>query len=840
MVGRPGGRRWRWGPWIALAAVALLGLLILATAWGLWRATRPRRDGRWVVQGLGGAVRIGRDAAGIPHVEAGTENDAWFATGFVHGQDRLFQMDVARRAVAGRLAELFGDPAVPLDRWARRHQHQAAASAMLDRATPREREALQAYADGVNAAVSAAISLPPEYHLLAVPFEPWSRLDSVLVIRGLQERLSESSRELTRFRMAQEVGILAAHFLLDGRVRGEAVILAGNAPGSEEPAGTTQGMLRREAEELGLPVERDVRAAGEARERAATVIAPGWQAERERDLGIGSNAWVVGGRRSATGSPLLANDTHLRLETPSTFYLMDLEWPGQRVAGATIPGFPGVLIGRNRRIAWGVTILTADVRDYVIERRDPDRPDRYLISGPGGPHLPFETHQEIIRVKGKEAVVEKVLSTRHGPVVDPAWSETTVLVEVREWTPGLGALAAVRGYDLASDFAAFRAAAARHGRPAENLLYADVDGHVGYVAAGWIPLRRGTSGLLPVAGWRHGKLFAGQDPVEDRPFALDPADGFLVTANNRVMDGVRSERWNRAWPDADRAARAAELIRERPRHDAVSFRRMQGDTFSRRAQRIMEALEELRAAGAFEPAPRSDSEAAWSMLSRWEARYSSGPAPGLFALFWDRLKERAFADDVGESLSRSADMGLMKLLGVADVLGPATAAGEPSWWDDLSTPSMEEHLAEQVSGGLGDAWRMMRRKAGAGTKTWDWPQLHQARFMHPMGRDIVLLGRLLDGPSLPVAGAAGCLLATGCFPERSFDVVSLPALRMVADLSSGGGLRMVIPLGESGIPASPHYEDQALLWSAVSDLEIFPGGGSRADSGRVLLLEPGP
>ncbi|TDI35548.1 MAG: penicillin acylase family protein [Acidobacteria bacterium] len=830
------GRLLKWG----LAGLVPVLILAAAGAWFRWQAPLPVTTGTLLVQGAAEAITIVRDDFGVPHVTSGSESDAAFATGFLHGQDRLFQMDLMRRSTAGRLSELFGPMAVSADRQARRRGVYLGVAESIAR-TPGARDFLQAYADGVNAAVAAAWALPVEYLLLRASFSPWSAEDSILVIRAMQESLSHSSRELVRFAAAEKVGIRAAAWLLDGRLKDDVVILEDVVPAgavdADVAARLTATLLDRQAADLGLALDMPDLPAAEI----SAVARPLVQEEMTAlwsDTVYGSNSWVVAGARTAGGAPLLANDTHLALSMPAPFYMVDLNWPQVHVAGATVPGFPGVIIGRTGKMAWGVTILTADVADYVVETVHPEDPGRYLVlDDAAGAGRPFQEREELIQVRGGEAVTEMVRSTIHGPVVDEEWRPGRVLVRAT-WPAGrVGALTALRGFALAENGTAFRAAAAEHDRPAENLVYAHVDGTIGYVAAGNLVRRAGYSGLLPVAGRVHGQLFDGWDDPLDRPWSENPGRGFLVTANNRVMRGPRAHGWNGVWIRADRAARARALLTSRRDHDAASFRVMQGDTFSRRAALILEPLAELLRQGAWEADPGvQNAVEAWDILAAWDHRYDEGPAPGLYALFHENLLVSLFADELGDSLNRAADAGLMKLLAPQNFEDGAPMGLVHDWWDDTRTSDRVETVNSQVNAALAAAWEDMESRVPGGPATWDWPDMHRVHFVHPLGR-LPLLARWFNGPDLPVGGAGGVLMAAAFRASRSFDVFAMPAMRMVADMGEGGGLRMVIPPGQSGIPASSHFVDQAQLWQELGDLEIVMPARPAVST---LILQPAP
>jgi penicillin amidase len=842
MSSRPkAGRRWRRILGRILAVFCALLVVMVLVLWVRWRAPLPQVSGTLQVAGAQAPMTLVRDAHGVPHVTAGSEQDAAFATGFLHGQDRLFQMDLMRRAASGRLSELFGSIAVEMDRRSRRLGHAQAATAGLSRLSGDGRAVLESYAAGVNAAAAAAWALPVEYALLRSHFEPWTAHDSVLAIRTMQERLVLSSREMTRYRMAEQVGVDAAVWMMDGRLHGDAVVLEEEV--AEDPAAEAlayqelQARLRQEADELGLPL--GMPAVGDNPAGPVAALGVGWQENGESgDTILGSNAWVLGAERTATAGPLLANDTHLAIDLPAPFYLIDLQWPQAHVAGVTVPGFPGVVIGRNSSIAWGVTILTADMVDYVVETLHPENPDLYLAAGDeSGAGRAFDLREETIQVRGGDPVVEVVKSTEHGPVIDPDWRPGRVLVRAAQPPGQVGALTTVRGFDVAADFESFAAAAAFHDLPAENLVYADVAGNIGYVAAAELPVRVAHSGLLPVAGQMHHAIYDGRDDPSDRPRGLNPARGYLESANNRVMRGPRGDDWNHAWIRGDRASRARELVMARSHHDAASVRSMQADTWSRQAALLLDPLQELLAAEVWAlPVEDEPARRAWEILATWDRAYSRGAAPGLFALFQSELLGQVFADDVGQALAGSAAAGLLKLLAPERFVDGQPADLEHDWWDDGSTQDQTETLESQVNQALALAWNEMERRAPGGPQAWQWPDLHRAHFRHPLG-GLPVLGDLFNGPDLPVEGAGGVLLANAFSASRSFKVFAIPAMRMIADLSPDGGMRMVVPIGQSGLAASRHYQDQALMWRDGGDMEIYLPYWQAA---ATLELEPLP
>ena len=526
---------------LTLIGVVLLGALGLGGGYLWLRGSLPQVDGEIVVTGLGAPVTIVRDRWAIPHIEASSLLDASFALGFVHAQDRLWQMEFQRRLGAGRLAEILGAAALPSDRFMRTLGFYRLAEASLAHLEPDTVAWLQAYADGVNAFLQSRTGpLPPEFLILRHgELEPWRPADSLVWLRLMALDLATNYRdELARARLARRLS---------------AEQIADIWPTYPESAPVTLVELAR-----ALPWDE-----------LAAVLPPA------EPGGVGSNAWVVGPGRSTTGGALLANDPHLGLQAPGVWYLAHLETPGLELIGATLPGIPAVVLGHNGTIAWGFTNTGADTQDLFIERVDPEDPTRYLT--PEGA-APFEVREERIRIAGAPPVALTVRATRHGPVISDLLPDAAAFgadrVVALAWsalTEDDLALQALLGVGKARNWQQFVTALRDVGAPMQNIHYADTSGHIGFIAPGRVPIRRNGDGRWPVPGWTGEYDWQGWIPFEALPQTIDPAAGVLFNANNRIVPADYPYLLTADWEAPHRARRLAQLL-ERDAFGPADFR----------------------------------------------------------------------------------------------------------------------------------------------------------------------------------------------------------------------------------------------------------------------------
>ena len=608
---------------IVLLAAALAGLLAGAGYFYL-KQSLPVLEGTIRIAGLDAPVELLRDAYGIPHIRAQSIEDAYFGLGFAHAQDRLWQMEIDRRIAAGRLAEILGAKALDTDRFLRTLGVRRAADASLTHLDAGTRRLLDAYAAGVNAFLATRPVLPPEFWLLRTRPEPWTATDSIAWIKMMAWDLGANwKNELLRMRLAKTLSNARIEELLPPY------------PGDAPPK-------IADLKELYAGLGGGAQGLAKAMQQVAARL-PHWLG-----AGAGSNNWVVSGKRSASGKPLLANDPHLDLSAPPVWYFAQLSAPGLDAIGATLPGVPGVLLGRNSRIAWGATNTGPDVQDLYIEKLQGR--DAYLT--PGGPR-PFTLREETIRVRGGPDFKLTVRSTRHGPVISDVLRQAKGLapqgyVLAFDWTalsPDDTSIRAAMNLGRAQNWKEFRDALRDLQAPQQNMVYADVDGNIGFVAAGRVPVRKADNdlkGLAPAPGWEAKYDWAGWIPFDELPQSYNPPGGEIVTANQKIVPPGYRPFITSEWQPPYRAERIKQLLDAVPRHTVPSFARMQADVVSLPAREQLPRMLKTRPASA-------QARQALELLSGLGRQHGGRPTR---AADHDRVVARARARDLRRRAGR--------------------------------------------------------------------------------------------------------------------------------------------------------------------------------------------
>jgi penicillin amidase len=763
------------------ALVATLLVAVVAVAWAGWVARRalPPRSGTFHLRGLVGRVEVVRDRWGVPHVFADSDEDAYFGLGWAAAQDRLFQMELNRRLAQGRLAEIFGPRALKTDRLFRTMDFSGTARRMLARARPEALRAAEAYARGVNAWVSELRGrLPPEFALLRMGFEP-ARADDFAGILGFMAWNLNLSWDFDPLfeRLVQKVGEERALELFPYDFGGSPSVY----PGAEQGVGGLKlSLLDASAE------DRDLVAFGPSLS--------------------GSNNWVVGPSRSASGQPILCNDPHLSHSLPGIWYEAHLKTPTLDVAGVTIPGFPLVVIGHNRDIAWGMTNLMLDGGDFFIETVEPGEPGRVMSVGEW---VPIRTRTEIIKVRGAPDVSISVRITPHGPIVsDFVPNEKRALAF--QWNYSMatdgGEIDALYALDRARNWGEFRSAARGFGAVAQNIAYADRKGHIGLQAVGAIPRFRGRrDGLRFRAGSDGSEDWDGFVPFEEHPFAFDPPRGWLASANNPTVPAPAPYYISSQWEPVDRYTRIRELLEAKTKLSVEDMQKIQQDTVVVSAREIAPLVVAAVDSG---PEPTAAVAAAAALFRGWDGDMrADSPAAALFAVFYRRLFYAIFADELGIDLARAYRS---KANVSAIMMRAVLAGGHDRWFDRVDTPGVETR-DDILRATLDKSVREIRDALEDDPQGWRWGRLHTLEFQHPLGRASRLLGFYFDRGPFPVPGHNQTVDKME-FEEQSFKVVHGPSMRQIADLSSLERTLAVLPGGESGIPSSAHYADLMPLW----------------------------
>ncbi|HEU4392291.1 MAG TPA: penicillin acylase family protein [Solirubrobacterales bacterium] len=744
-----------------------------AAAWH-WLARRPlpKQRGTIELSGLEGRVRVRRDRWGVPHIEADALADLYFAEGFVHAQDRLWQMDFYRRVVEGRVAEIAGEEGLPIDRLLRTlgvHRTARQEEAALD---PRLRASLERFCEGVNTAAAEAPALPFEMQLLRLEFRPWRPVDILGLGKLLAFGLSTNwERELLRADMLRALGPELS-------ARLDPTYPADNPVVTQE-AWSGDGLAIVEQIDA---VRRSIGLAAEA---------------------SGSNNWAVSGSLSATGSPLIAGDPHLPPSMPGIWYQVGLSHGERFVRGASLPGLPGVYMGQNNDVCWTFTNVMADVQDLFVERVDGDS---YLFEDEW---RPLQTVREEIAVKGRsEPVALDVRATHHGPIVNEALGADEEEPLALAWQTLAEPTAFAGMFELLEIGSGPELVAKLEGHtsPASNLIWADRHGSIGYKLIGRLPQRRGGCPDLPKPGWSGEFEWEGTVPYDELPETTDPESGYLVTANNRIVGDEYPHHITSEWLDGFRAKRIEQMLGESEEHDIEGFEAMQSDNLS------LPGIEAARRLGRLEPRGQRELSAL-ERLRSWDGRLDPDTIAGtIYQAFLLRLAREvaraAIGDrDLCERWLDRADNGFTPhitspwrwhshLMGLWEE-GDEELIGRP--WDEL--------VLEALAGALDD----LEERFGPDPEAWRWGQVHEMEFPHPLGEANPVLRRLLNR-RLRAGGAQETVSQIAYDPNDPYKAVWAPSWRMVADPTAPARSRWQMFTGQSGHPASPHYDDLQADW----------------------------
>ena len=785
----------------------LLLCLFSATALGQQQAVQ--------IKGIKDKITIYRDERGIPYIEAKNDEDLYFAQGYATATDRLWQMDLFRRTVRGELAEVLtagpGNFALDQDKLHRTYGFTQAVEAELAAASPRTRTVLEAYARGVNAYAASLDpkSMPPEFQILQYSFRPWTPTDSLAVIKIFCEALSDTWR-LDIMRQALSVLPAEKRAELLPEISPIDVLVVGKDTQSKG----TSARLKPE------PASREFleRLAYNQAIASAALNRIGF----DTDALAASNNWVVSGNRTVTGKPLLSNDPHLGPTAPSIWYMVHLSAPGIRVAGVSTAGLPGVIIGHNDRIAWGFTNVGPDVQDLYIEKFNPDNPKQYQT--PAGWKDAVVRREEIKVRKGigsseYDTVVQEVTVTRHGPIIFEGDGKRYAL----RWTaldPSKNNADSTHILNRVRNWKEFNTALESFTAPTQNMVYADVDGHIGYHAAGVIPIRKSGDGSVPYDGATDAGEWTSYIPSAKLPTLYDPPSGIIVTANQRIVGTDYPYFLTHSWAQPYRARRIWDLLNEKPKLSAEDFRRVLGDTYSIAGVFFTkEAVKLLRPK--LTPADEK-LRATLEAFEKWDGMVNteSTVAPIVSRMrlaFRSKILTAALGQDLVRNYQWSNfDTTLDRIL-----------KDQPAAWLPKEFPTYADLLRACYDEAVGN----LTKSLGADETKWTWGGMVKVRFSHPLG-GAPLIGAQFTVPPFPQNGTGGLAGAT-------VNVGSSVSMRLIADPSDWDKTQQGITLGESGLPKSPHWSDQLADWRAVTPREFpFTQAAVVKAAKETLVLEP--
>jgi penicillin amidase len=779
------------------------------------RRSAPRNRGELSLSGLGDNVKVFWRPPSVPHVYAESERDLFLAQGYLHAQERLWQMELNRRALCGRNAEIFGDRPIPgelsvhvrgktlaeLDYFIRLLGMRRAALASLRCLSDREMAILEAYSTGVNRYIETHVtSLPLEFRLLRFTPEPWRPEDTLTLGKGFAFFLSTSL--FTRVAWTAIAANLPDH----------PEKLAALTPRYPSEGPTIARALAAEAKELIRFISGTFELFGAA-------------------AGQGSNNWVVAPDRSASGCPILCNDPHLKLELPSTWYLMHLSAASERGSayeawGGTIPGMPFVQIGRNRRIAWGVTAALCDDADLYRETLHPHTPDLYLAKGRW---TQMDVVEENIAVRRGKTVPKNIRLTNHGPLISDFLSgggasarealafKWTAHAPSREFT-------AVDGVNRARNWPEFRAALAHQTAPSLNYLYADCDGNIGYSLAGAVPIRAQRPSFLPLAATDADADWKGFIPFEKLPCLYNPPEGVIATANNDIAGAAYPYHLSDLFEPPYRIGRIKQLLASKDRFSIEDMMRIQQDTVSLHARTIIDIVREEFSSLAGDNG--SLGEAALRLIE-WDGDCrENSVAAALFHCFYHHLTLHLLVPTLGAEMFRAyVEIFNQSLFPMQRILNDPASP----WFAERSRRSV-------VEAALSDACKELKTCVAAEMPDWQWGKIHTLSFNHPLD-GVRGLKSLLSIAPIPTGGD-GATINLGFFRRsRPYAHTVGASLRMIAEMSDPPlSLFMTVP-GQSGHFFSPHYLDQLQLWRNGDYLQIDADEKTMTDW-PLLILTP--
>jgi penicillin G amidase len=798
----------------------LAALLSLSSMlWFQWACTRATsgetqtKPSTVELAALRATVMVRRDDRGIPHIEAGNQEDLYFAQGYVVASDRLWQMDLLRRTASGELSEILGSSALEEDKRRRVYGFTALAEQMASRLSPPARASLEAYANGVNAYIGSLgeTSMPPEFRALQYKPRLWRPADSLIIGKLFAETLSATWQTdmlcaaLAVLPQERQDELLPSTSPLDLIVVGSDKVVekrvARNLPRNSPHLTPPSAEMLNEVAEITGTMSRSLQRVGVYAEDLAA-----------------SNNWVISGRRSATGKPLLANDPHLQPSAPSIWYMVHLTAPGLNVAGVTVAGNPGVFIGHNEWIAWGITNVEADVQDLYVEKFDPDDARRYMT--PTGWRESEMRHEEIkVRKKPADPATETVgidvTVTRHGPVLlDKDGSQYSVAWPALD--PTSNEFEAYYHINRARDWKEFSAALSGYTGFPLNFVYADVNDHIGYWGAGRYPIRKSGRGTIPYDGATDAGDWTGYIPFQSTPHVYDPPSGIIVTANNRLVGSDYPHYITNNWTAPYRARRIHDLITSKEKVSVEDFRAIQADTFSYPDAAFIAKVVELGR-------PLQDGSPEWrELLAALDGSdsmmTSDSKAIALSSAMRDLFLRRVVAGAVGDELAAKYRWG-----GASTFLLHVIAT-QPREWLPKEFDSYQALMLATYK----DALEFLTKRLGPDKSQWIWGRLSQVLFQHPLAKAPFADGKFAIAP-IPQNGG-----------NHTVNRGAFVSMRYIADLADWNNTRQAIALGESGDPASPHWKDQLESWQTVKP-RAFPfskNAVALATKETLVLLAP--
>ncbi|CAM3004144.1 penicillin acylase family protein [Paenibacillus sediminis] len=759
--------RWR----RVLGITGLVLVLLLGTVFGIayWILDRslPVIKGELAIAGLQEPVSVWRDENGVPHIEAKNDHDLYMAQGYVTAQDRLFQMDLSRRQASGQLSEVIGDATVDRDKFFRAFGLRRAAEASLAGYSAESKNMLEWYAQGVNNYIHQAKdsgSLPAEFRILGYSPSDWSPIDSLTIGKYMAYDLGGHWQgQAFRYELSQKVSPEMALELFPSYPEGGVTIIQAL---KDNPVD-----LKRLIAAADIPNPFN-----------------------------GSNNWVISGEKSASGKPMLANDPHLGLSTPSIWYETNLKAPDLDVSGVIFAGVPGIIVGHNEHVAWGVTNVGPDVQDLYIEKRNPNNPNEFEYMGKWEPAT---IYNEEIKVKGKPAVSYQVQVTRHGPIIsefaDDKSQDTALALKWTALAPTTE-LEAVQKFAKARNWDEFKEALTYFEAPAQNFVFAADDGTIAYRANGKIPIRKKGDSMVPVPGWTDEYEWTGYIPWEELPTTVNPPKGYIATANNKVIDDSYPYHISNSWAEPYREMRIQQVLESKPVLQTSDLQVLQFDRHNLLAEEFLPGLLSVLSKNSD---LRPVDQDVVRLLQSWNKEDDPQQgAPLAFAFWINQIEDVVFKPEITDDMIKLFEDKSI----VRDELLRKALAGKPEPWIDgkggiekVALRSFEQAVDQAVS------------LQGNNPDKWKWGNYHQVDFAHPLGA-VKPLNLIFNAKATPMGGSRVTVGAAG-WDDETGEVDHGGAWRTVIDLSNPMQSFNVVGPGQSGHLLSRWYHDQVDEWT---------------------------
>ncbi len=762
-----------------LVSVILLVMVIAAVAYFMLNRTLPEYSGNEKVNGITSTVKIYRDSLAIPYIKANDEEDAAFALGYLHAQERLFQMDLMRRAIEGRLSEVIGDKTVKFDKMFRTFGFYRNRFKYYDNVPAQVKRSLIAYSKGVNAFLkSHKGKLPVEFTLLNYTPDKWKPEESVLISKLLAYQLNISWWTDVAFsRLVQKLGEEKVKLLL---------------PDFPENAPT---IIPKRLKEMPLISDALIKTDREFRQFMGFT-----------GTHIGSNNWVVNGKMSESGFPIIANDPHLAHQLPGLWYLAVIKSPTWEVAGVTLPGVPGVVIGKNNNISWVLTNVMADDSDYYIEELDSSK-SHYKLDGKW---KSLKVYADTIKVKDKPDVIVKEYYTHRGPIINGIHLFTedgdSSPISMR-WT-GLdlsNEVAALIDINKAKNWEEFRNGVKLFSAPGQNFVYADRLGNIGYICGVKLPIRRTNSPTLVFDGTTSKSDWKGFVPFDKLPQFYNPSQNFIATANNKVVKNYKYHISN-VWEPASRIERITELLKSKEKHTVKDFQKYQVDQVSPYARTLTPYIvAAFSSADSLSP----NLKTALELLKNWDFNMSKeSQTPAIYSEFYNEFLKNIFEDEMGRELFEEyifmANVPYRKVL---EMIGN----NHHPIFDNVNTKPVETRddiIRESLKNAVSD----LEKKFGKNPARWQWGKLHYILFKHALHGASGLLDKTFDAGPYEIGGSGTTIFNTEYSFRKPYANILGPSMRFIFDFAKPNFFYIVLPSGESGNFISPHYKEMIPSW----------------------------